>query len=113
MATIRQYGRESVADFLFRFREVCLKIHDLSEVEKLDRFMRALIPSVRVQVELKGPTNIQEAAMYAERADAVLSRISGQDSSKKRHKSNAGGNFSAQYKLNQQADQDPDLNLWR
>ena len=93
LATIRQYERESVADFLFRFWRVCLKIHDLSEVEKLDRFMRALIPNVRVQVELRGPMNIHEAAMYAERADAVLSRVSGQDSSKKWHKPNASGNF--------------------
>ena len=93
MATRRQYGRESVADFLFRFQEVCLKIHDLSEAEKLDHFMRALVPNVRVQVELKGPTNIQEVAMYAECVDAVMSRVSGQDSSKKWHKPNAGGNF--------------------
>ena len=96
LATIRQYGRESVADFLFRFREVCLKISDLSEAEKLDRFLRALVPNVRVQVELRGPAQFQEAAMYAERADAVLTRVSGQDSGKKWHKPNVHASGSSQ-----------------
>ena len=113
LVTIRQYGRESVVDFLFKFWEVCLKIHDLSEAEKLDRFMRALVPNVRVQVELRGPMNIQEAAMYAERADAILSRISGKILVRNGTNRMLAEIFSAQYKRNQQADHDPDLSLWR
>ena len=85
-----------MADFLFRFREVCLKIQDLSEAEKLDRFLRALVPNVRVQVELRGPAQFQEAAMYAERADSVLTRVSGQDSGKKWHKPNVHASGSSQ-----------------
>ena len=42
LATIRQSIRESVADFVFRFRATCLKIPDLSEAEKMDQFMHAL-----------------------------------------------------------------------
>ena len=42
--------------------------------------MRALVPDVRMQVELRGLHNFHKAAMYAERADVVLSRVSGQDS---------------------------------
>ena len=78
-ASVQQYVRENVADFLFRFRGICLKIADLGEAEKMDRFCRALLPSVRLQVELRGPATFQEAATYAERADAVLSRVPGQD----------------------------------
>ena len=40
LASIQQYARESVADFLFRFRGICLKIVDLGEhVEYLDFFI--------------------------------------------------------------------------
>ena len=79
LASVQQYARENVADFLFRFRGICLKIADLGEAEKLDRFCRALLPSVRLQVELRGPATFQEAATYAEKTDAVLSRVPGQD----------------------------------
>ena len=55
LATMRQYAKESVADFVFRFRATYLKIPDLSEAEKMDRFIRALVQEVRLQVELRGP----------------------------------------------------------
>ena len=82
LADIRQFNKESVADFVFRFRATCLKINDLSEAEKLDRFVRALVSEIRLQVELRGPRDFHEAAVFAERADAVISRIPGQDSRK-------------------------------
>ena len=65
LAGLRQYGKETVADFVSRFRATCLKIQDLSEAEKLDRFVRALIQDIRLQVELRGPQNFHEAAMFA------------------------------------------------
>ena len=34
LATMRQYARESVADFVYRFRATCLRVPDLSEAEK-------------------------------------------------------------------------------
>ena len=43
-----QYGKESVADFVFRFCATCLKILDLLEAEKMDRFVRALVSEVRL-----------------------------------------------------------------
>ena len=79
LAMMRQYTKESVADFVFRFRATCLKIPDLSEAEKLDRFVHALAQDIRLQVELRGPQDFHEVAMFAERADAVLTRVSGQD----------------------------------
>ena len=91
LATMRQFGKESVADFVFRFRATCLKIPDLSEAEKLDRFVRALSQDIRLQVELRGPQNFHEAAMFAERADAVITRVSGQDTRKPWQKGQKGG----------------------
>lgn len=91
LATMRQYAKESVADFVFRFRAMCLKILDLSEAEKLDRFVRALAQDIRLQVELRGPQDFHEAAMFAERADAVLTRVSGQDTCKPWQKGQKGG----------------------
>ena len=79
LATMRQYARESVADFVFRFHATCLKVPDLSEVEKLDCFVRALVQEIRLQVELRGPANFHEAAMFTERADAVITRVAGHD----------------------------------
>ena len=43
LAMMWQYERERVAYFVFRFRVTCLKVPDLSEAEKLDRFVRALV----------------------------------------------------------------------
>ena len=77
LATMYQYSKETVADFLHRFRATCLKIEHLSEEEKLDRFVRALASDVRLQVELRNPASFHEAALYAERADAVLARTAG------------------------------------
>ena len=91
LATMRQYAKESVADFVSRFRATCLKITDLSEAEKLDRFVRALAQDIRLQVELRGPRDFHEAAMFAERADAVLTRVSGQDTRKPWQKGQKGG----------------------
>ena len=82
LAGLQQYGKETVADFVSRFRATCLKIQNLSEAEKLDRFVRALIPDIQLQVELRGPQNFHEATMFAERLDAVITCVSGQDTQK-------------------------------
>ena len=79
---MRQYACESIADFVYRFRATCLWVPDLSEAEKLDRFVRALVQDVYLQVELRGPNNFHEAAMFAERANAVIMRVAGHDAQK-------------------------------
>ena len=93
LATMRQYARESVADFVFRFRATCLKVPDLSEAEKLDRFVCALVQEIRLQVELRGPVNFHDAAMFAERADAVITRVAGHDVRKTASQKSKWGNF--------------------
>ena len=80
-----------MADFVSRFRATCLKIQDLSEAEKLDRFVRALIQDIRLQVELRGPQNFHEAAMFVEHADAMITCVSGQDTRKSWQKGYKGG----------------------
>ena len=94
---LRQKEKQSVADFLHQFRQVCIRIDDLSEAEKLDKFLRALNTNVRMQVELKEPSTFEEAARFADRADSVLSRVSGQGSGGKSgwFKGNQGGGNAA------------------
>ena len=46
LVTMQQYARESVVDFLFRFHATCLKVSDLSEVEKLDCFVHTLVQDI-------------------------------------------------------------------
>ena len=82
LAAMKQYVRESVADFVYRFRATCLRVPDLSEAEKLDRFVRALVQDIRLQVELRGPNDFHEAATFAERADAVITRVAGHNAQK-------------------------------
>ena len=74
---LKQYNKELVAGFVFHFRATCLKINDLSEVEKLDHFIQALVPEIRLQVELRGPLDFHKAAMFVECTDSVISRILG------------------------------------
>ena len=82
LTNLFQYGKESVVDFLYRFRATCLKIDNLSEAEKLDRFVCALVPNVRMQVELRGPFTFHDAALHAKRADAVLLQVASHNSKK-------------------------------
>ena len=83
LANMYQYGKESVADFLYRFRVTCLRVDNLSEAKMLNRFVRALVPDVRMQVELRGLGTCHHVAMYAKRADVVLSRVTSHDAWKR------------------------------
>ena len=77
---MRQYAWGGVADFGFRFRATCLKVPDLSEAEKLDRFVRALVQDIRLQVELARPNRFSRGGtMFAERADAIITRVASHD----------------------------------
>ena len=78
-AMLHQYSKESVADFVFHFCVTCLKIDDLSDAEKLDRFVHVLVPKIQLQVELRGPLDFHEVAMFVEHGDAVISRVARQD----------------------------------
>ena len=45
----------------------------------MDKFVCALLLDMQLQVELHGPQNFHEAAMFVKRADAMMTRVSGQD----------------------------------
>ena len=57
----------------------------------MDWFVRALAQDIRLQVELRGPQNFHEAAMFAEQADAVMTHVSSQDTRKPWQKGHKGG----------------------
>ena len=48
----------------------------------MDRFVRALLQEIRLQVELRGPANFHEAAQFAKRTDAVITRVAGHNAQK-------------------------------
>ena len=54
---------------------MCLKIVDLAEAKKLDRFVRVLAPKARLQVELQGLRDFHETAMFTECVDAMILHI--------------------------------------
>lgn len=61
----------SVRSYIQEFQRLCLRITDMSEAEKLDRFLRGLKRHVRVEVELREPHTFDEAARMAERVDVI------------------------------------------
>ena len=91
LAGLRQYGKETVVDFVSHFHATCLKIQDLWEAEKMDKFVRTLVPDTRLQMELHGPQNFHEATMFTKQADAVIMHVSSQDTQKSWQKGYKGG----------------------
>ena len=57
----------------------------------MDRFVRSLAQDIWLQVELHGPQDFHEVAMFAERADVVITHVSGQDTCKPWQKGHKGG----------------------
>ena len=72
LARLRQ--THSVQAYTHAFRSVALEIPQMTEEEKLDKFLRGLKDETRVPVELRGPTTMEEAATFAERVDAIIHR---------------------------------------
>ena len=59
----------TVSEYIRDYMEVVLDIPDISESEKLDRFVHNLLPSVRRHVALKHPRTFAEACREAELFD--------------------------------------------
>ena len=72
LAELSQTG--SVDVYIEQFRSLCLQIPDLSEAERLDRFLRGLQKSIYREVFLRDPKNLDSAMSMASRLDA-LSRL--------------------------------------
>src|ERR1700692_4859775 len=65
------------------FRSLCRDIDDMSEPEKLDRYIRGLKPVVRERVELSLPGTLNDAMSRAHTIDSIsyYSRMTYSDSS--------------------------------
>src|SRR6202049_498441 len=61
----------SVAKYNFHFTQLCLEINDISESEKLDKYVRGLKDRIRVEVELAEPTTLAQAMSKAQRIDNI------------------------------------------
>ena len=67
----------SVRDYTATFRHLTAIIGNMSEDEKLDRYIRGLKTRTRNQVELKEPDSFEEACRLAEMIDVSNDRIFG------------------------------------
>ncbi|CAI7800039.1 unnamed protein product [Closterium sp. NIES-53] len=69
LAALKQL--KSVQEYAACFRDITQEIPDLSTAEKMDRFKRGLKSSVRMEVELRDCTTLEEMIHVAERYDAI------------------------------------------
>jgi hypothetical protein len=69
LAALRQTN--SVAKYNFDFTQLCLEIKDISESEKLDKYVRGLKDKIRMEVELAEPRTLMEAMSKAQRIDNI------------------------------------------
>ena len=58
--------------YIAEFTKLVLKVHDLSEAEKLDKFLRGLKPEVFRHVILLAPRSFTEACILAARTSTSL-----------------------------------------
>ena len=72
LANLRQ--TQSVQTYVYAFRSIILEIPNITDDEKLDRFIRGLKPNVREKVEIENPSTMDEAASLAERIDTITYR---------------------------------------
>src|SRR6202040_3372913 len=61
----------SVQKYNDEFRTICRDIDDISEAEKLDKYVRGLKPTIRERVELSLPTTVNEAMSKAHPIDSI------------------------------------------
>ena len=62
----------SVASYLEAFRNIVISIPDISEAEKLDKFLNGLKPMIRLEVLKSGCANMNDAYRIALNVDSAL-----------------------------------------
>jgi hypothetical protein len=72
-------GQGSVRDYVAKFRSLCLRIPDVNEAEKLDRFVRGLAYKVKVEVTVRGASTFDTAVEMAERLDSLFRSLAPED----------------------------------
>jgi hypothetical protein len=61
----------SVAKYNFEFTALCLEIPDISDADKLDRYVRGLKAPIRIEVELADIKTLPDAMAKAQRIDNI------------------------------------------
>src|SRR5258708_27353840 len=69
LSALKQYG--AVSKYNQEFTALALQIPDLSDAEKLDRYLRGLKTSIKVDIELAEPTTLADAMAKAQRIDNI------------------------------------------
>jgi regulator of replication initiation timing len=69
LAVLKQ--THSVVRYNSELQQLCLQIDDISEAEKLDKYIRGLKPAIREKVELDEPRTLADAMSKAQRIDSI------------------------------------------
>lgn len=72
LAALTQTG--DVSDYTAQFRQITTQIPNITDEEKLDRYVRGLKPKTRKDVDMAEVTTFDQATKVAERAEAHLVR---------------------------------------
>ena len=70
LAELRQDTR-SVLSYTAEFNKLCIRIEDIAESEKLDKYIRGLKPTIRKDVRLENPRHLVEAVRIAQTVDNI------------------------------------------
>lgn len=97
LANLRQTG--SVQALVYQYRALCLRIKDMSDSEKLDRFLRALKAPIQKELEIKEVSTFEEACTLAERIDRITYADRSYNASKGRYHGNhrSGSDYSSRH----------------
>lgn len=71
LATARQREKDTVASYVAYIGDLFIAIPDITEAEKVDRFIRGLATEVRKEVYMKEPKDYAEASKLAVKFDQV------------------------------------------
>lgn len=69
LAALKQTG--AVQSYAIKFRDITLQIPDITEQEKLDRFVRGLKPRLQRELAIREPATLDDAIRMAERIDVL------------------------------------------
>jgi hypothetical protein len=69
LAALKQTG--AVQNYAIKFRDITLQIPDITDQEKLDRFVRGLKPRLQRELAIREPATLDDAIRMAERIDVL------------------------------------------
>ncbi|MGH2639676.1 MAG: retrotransposon gag family protein [Rhabdochlamydiaceae bacterium] len=67
-----QQGKQSVAEFSNRFQSLVQQISDMSEKDQIETYVRGLRNAIAKEVDMKDPSTLQDAMLYAARVEILL-----------------------------------------